>query len=268
MRPDDAHISDSDLLLQIEGELSPRAAKKIANHIDGCWKCRTRRQELESAIGDFTSAYQHESTDLPPATGPRALLKARLAQMYAAKEPGGFRALWARYRNVEFVGLLALVAIALCVFPWLLSRTRNAARQENVVSIPDPHLTPGATVRVDRNQICSQAGTNNKTVPPSVRHLVLQEYGIVHADPRAYEIDYLVTPALGGADDIHNLWPHSHSATVWNAEVKDHLENRLRQMVCSGTLDLTKAQNDIAENWIEAYKKYFHTDSPLREHLR
>jgi transcription elongation factor GreA-like protein len=32
------------------------------------------------------------------------------------------------------------------------------------------------------------------------------------------------------------------------------------------TLDLAHAQHEIASNWIEAYKRYFHTDHPLAEH--
>jgi hypothetical protein len=43
------------------------------------------------------------------------------------------------------------------------------------------------------------------------------------------------------------------------------LEDRLREMVCNGSLDLAAAQREIAENWITAYKKYFHTDTPLVE---
>ena len=92
---------------------------------------------------------------------------------------------------------------------------------------------------------------------------MFKEYGIAGMDPRAYEVDYLVTPALGGADDIHNLWPESYSATAWNSQVKDALEDRLRGMVCDGSLDLAEAQRDIASDWIAAYKKYFHTDRPL-----
>jgi len=34
-------------------------------------------------------------------------------------------------------------------------------------------------------------------------------------------------------------------------------------MVCSGKLDLSTAQRDIATDWIAACKKYFHTDRPL-----
>jgi hypothetical protein len=76
-------------------------------------------------------------------------------------------------------------------------------------------------------------------------------------------VDYLITPALGGADDIHNLWPQSYSATVWNAQVKDALEDRLRDLVCEGKLDLATAQRDISGNWIAAYKRYFNTDRPV-----
>ena len=77
-------------------------------------------------------------------------------------------------------------------------------------------------------------------------------------------MDYLITPALGGSQDIRNLWPHSYSATEWNARVKDVLEDRLHEMVCEGQLDPVTAQREIASNWIVAYKKYLHTDQPIR----
>jgi hypothetical protein len=76
-------------------------------------------------------------------------------------------------------------------------------------------------------------------------------------------VDYLITPALGGSEDIRNLWPQSYSATIWNARVKDALEDRLHDLVCSGDLDLATAQQEISTDWIAAYKKYFHTDRPI-----
>jgi hypothetical protein len=83
--------------------------------------------------------------------------------------------------------------------------------------------------------------------------------------PQDYEIDYLITPELGGAADIRNLWPEPYSDTPWNAHIKDQLEDYLREQVCDGRLDLTTAQKDMATNWISAYKKYFHTETPLPE---
>jgi hypothetical protein len=160
-----------------------------------------------------------------------------------------------------------MALLALSIF---MGRALIPARQVRsiVFSVPDSRLTPGATLLANGSAVCAQTNTKNKAVPSAIRRAVFEEYGIANADPRAYEVDYLVTPALGGADDIHNLWPHSYSSTVWNAPVKDALEDRLREMVCGGSLELTEAQREIADNWIGAYKKYFHTEEPLPEHRR
>jgi len=56
-----------------------------------------------------------------------------------------------------------------------------------------------------------------------------------HALPLSlYEVDYLITPELGGADDIKNLWPQPFTAKNWSAYTKDDLEDRLHELVCSG----------------------------------
>jgi hypothetical protein len=165
-----------------------------------------------------------------------------------------------------FARALAAVACGLVVLGLYVSRQSKVRPHAAIVSIPDFRLTPGAAILATRQAVCAQANTNNKAVSVALRRKVFQEYGISSAEPQAYEVDYLITPALGGADDIRNLWPHSYSATLWNAHVKDALENRLREMVCDGSLDLTEAQQEIAGNWIAAYKKYFHTDTPLDEH--
>jgi hypothetical protein len=85
--------------------------------------------------------------------------------------------------------------------------------------------------------------------------------------PRHYEVDYLITPALGGADDIRNLWPQPYAEGEWNAHVKDALENHLHDLVCTGNLTLETAQRDIARNWVDAYRKYFNTERPLPDHV-
>jgi len=133
-----------------------------------------------------------------------------------------------------------------------------------VLAAPNPALTPGAAVLETSREVCQESRPKNKAVDATVRHRVFAEYGIANAPAQAYEVDYLITPALGGADDIHNLWPHSYRNTEWNARVKDELEDRLRDLVCQGKLDLPTAQREIASNWIGAYQKYFHTDHPIR----
>jgi anti-sigma factor RsiW len=248
------HPADEQLLGEIDGEISRRARRGIEQHLEQCWRCRARRQELQNAIGGFVRAYR-EGFDLPPGAGPRAMLKAKLAECAASEAHGSGRL---------FATRAALAAMAACALLAAVLGVRHVSRgAQAVILIPDARLTPGATLLVNRPAVCAEPDTNNKTVPSAVRQKVFEEYGIRGADPRAYEVDYLVTPALGGADDIHNLWPHSYAATVWNARVKDALEERLRTMVCDGSLDLAEAQREIASNWIAAYQKYFHTEQPL-----
>ena len=106
----------------------------------------------------------------------------------------------------------------------------------------------------------------NWLIPSPVREKALQEYGVGRTQAEQYQMDYLIPPSLGGTEDIGNLWPEPYSESLWNARAKDALENRLREMVCAGQLDLAAAQHDLATDWISAYKKYFHTDQPRFNH--
>jgi hypothetical protein len=49
--------------------------------------------------------------------------------------------------------------------------------------------------------------------------------------------------------------PRSTIELRWNAETKDRLERRLCEMVCTGKIDLTTAQEEIAADWIATYLK-------------
>jgi hypothetical protein len=265
MKHADSHLSDQQLVLDIDGELSKRDERLARTHLATCWQCRTRRQELQDAITDFVHAYQRElDPKLPSIDGPRALLKARLTDL-STKEPRR----WLGLFLVSRASIAATVCMALVVGLVLarvgIRRRSSVKIRSTVILIPDAQLTPGAALLVNQVAVCAQPNTKNKAVSPAVRERVFEEYGIREADPRAYEVDYLVTPALGGADDIHNLWPHSYASTVWNARVKDALEDRLREMVCDGSVDLTEAQREIATNWVAAYKKYFHSDTPVSD---
>jgi hypothetical protein len=258
MQQPENHLSDRDLLMAIDGELTPREAARAASHLEACWTCRSRRLELESAIADYVRL-RHRQAALPSAEGPRALLKAQLAQRAdACRSPVGPLSA-AALRGLAW---FAAVAAGLAVVWFAAGSARPRRWQAVAVATPDPRLTPGATVRRSREEVCRESNPNNKSVPADLRRKVFQEYGIRDAAPEFYEVDYLITPALGGADDIRNLWPQSYRGTAWNAQVKDALEDHLRQQVCLGNLDLATAQREIATNWIEAYKKYFHTDAP------
>jgi hypothetical protein len=288
MRSDESHIADHELLQAADGELTSWRASEVAAHLAACWLCRARKQELEGAVADFVRLHHSMGNPLPgPAAGRRSLLKARLAQAAESAPRGWFpRPAWG------YAAALALIAIGGAAYlyrapagprfaDWAPAGPDRPAARPGIsigvaphistgaaappvpVSFPEPSLTPGAIATMNRDQICRAQRPNNAAVSAKLQRQVFEEYGIPTAEPRAYEVDYLITPALGGADDIRNLWPQSSTSTVWNAQVKDALEERLRDLVCEGDLDLATAQREIASDWIAAYKKYFGTDRPI-----
>jgi len=233
-----SHAADRDLILLLDGELDPLRAAGLRRHLEACILCREREAEIRESLADY--ALLQSGIALPDARAARAELRAGLR----AQETSRFAPL-----------AVALAACAALVFFF-------ASRAPGDLSKPKTALTPGETRVISVSDVCrGEAG--NPIVPVSLRQKVFQEYGIRDARPNAYEVDYLITPELGGADSIRNLWPEPYS-TVWNAHVKDALEDRLHRMVCEGKLDLATAQRDIATDWIAAYKKYFHTDRPLQ----
>jgi anti-sigma factor RsiW len=290
MRHYDAHLSEEDLLLAIDGELSGSRAEQVEQHLAACWDCRARKQNLERAIGNLVTA-RHAELDpqIPAEAGPRALLKARLAQ--AAAEPreldqscsqltpggasvaptnaGGRFAVpmrSTRIRRALVIAFATAAAIAVIVGGVARVRMQNSEVYAEGPLEPRPVLTPGAVRTVDAAEVCSASVEDDRQVlviPASVREEVFREYGMSAAKPQFFEVDFLITPELGGSNDIKNLWPEPYRAPVWNAHVKDQLENFLRDKVCKGEMDLSAAQHDIAADWIVAYKKYFHTDRPL-----
>jgi len=274
MLREELHISDEELLQAADGELGSRRAAQVQEHLAACWNCRARMGAIEGAIAGFVRAHRetHDS-QLPPVDGPRALLRAELAEL--AHQPMGHSRLrlpWIHDAGIAAV-CLTVVAAVLIGGVFLLHRAPDGLQASPAPfergALPEPNLTPGATRSVSLSQVCSIPHEDVvREVSDSMREEVFKEYGIVNARPEDYEIDYLIAPGLGGTEEIHNLWPQPFKSAKWNAYVKDDLEERLHQMVCSGDLDLPTAQREIANDWIAAYKKYCHTDAPLPSHSR
>jgi hypothetical protein len=155
-----------------------------------------------------------------------------------------------------------LAAAVLLAFGWVPLK-ETLFRQP----LPDARLTPGATLTTSRDRACSVPATDEgRMVRADLAMAVFERYRISKPRAGAYEIDYLISPALGGADDISNLWPVPYDDGVWTARVKDALEVHLRMLVCEGKLELETAQAELAANWIAAYRKYFRTDRPRAAH--
>jgi hypothetical protein len=269
MLNEDRHVSDQEILQAADGELSSHRTAQVHAHLAACWNCRTRMAEIEGTIADFTRTHR-ETLDpqLPPVAGPRSLLKAQLAELASEREVGQFTS-GARAAAVICLTVFIVAVVSGVVLHSILHRAGLTVLQFERGAEPDRSLTPGATRNATVSDICSMPHEEVVgEVSTLLRQEVFQKYGIVNARSGDYEIDYLITPGLGGVEDIHNLWPEPYTSRTWNAHVKDALEERLHEMVCAGKIDLSTAQRDIATDWISAYKKYFHTAAPLSLHSR
>jgi len=274
MRDDKLHLSDEVLLLSADQELSPSREAEALVHLGVCERCRARRDKLEQVASDFSRAHRERlAPELSTVADSRADLQTQLVLLSGGPERSGRQYRLAnlftgtRWAYVAAIFLVAALGLRLLSQETLRrdSRTPLASSAAGPL-LPEPRLTPGATRPINASQVCTPGPRDQMaTISMAVRQAVFHEYGMDGSRLPEYEVDHLITPELGGTDDIQNLWPEPYATTEWNAHVKDELEDRLRQLVCQGKLDLPTAQRDISTNWISAYQKYFHTDKPLAD---
>jgi hypothetical protein len=128
--------------------------------------------------------------------------------------------------------------------------------------LPDPKCTPGAinpsvTQNNIKNTICVPGYT--KTIRPPVSYTtplkikLMKSYGFT--DFRSnYELDHLIPLAVGGhPTDVKNLFPEPGYGQ-YSFHIKDRFENYLHRAVCNGSISLSEAQKQIANDWISSWK--------------
>jgi len=262
------HLSDRDLLLTVDHELAPRRDGRMREHLAACASCADRLRTIERTLADTSRLFAPASGPLPSAAAARARLRARLGAL--AQEPADTRLV----PSTTWGMAAAAVLIASIGLTWMMAGplgggatavlagdvSRQLARFE---------LTPGAARQVSPADLCGdQRPSSAAVVPASVHRHVFASYGADVSRSSDYELDYLITPELGGTPDPRNLWPQPFGGTVWSAYVKDELELYLHQQVCAGAMDVATAQQEIATDWIAAYKRHFKTDRPRRDYAQ
>jgi len=101
--------------------------------------------------------------------------------------------------------------------------------------------------------ICLSGYTKSVRPPTSytkrVKAARLSEAGIAQTRAREFELDHIVPLALGG----HPRNPSNLALQPWDGEhgakMKDILERRLQELVCSGQVTLIDARLCIAQDW-------------------
>lgn len=256
-----AHITDRELALAANRELLGDRSAAVRLHLDSCGECRARLAGFEAALGEYVEAY-HEYLDPQTQNQPEA--RRRLAR--SMDGISGERDPWPGWFGPVKTAIAA-GAIAASLAGLALLRPFNAEAPNRFA--PDASLTPGLTRQVTAAELCA---IDTEEAAPSVSRAaaieVFRRHGITNPTAGAYELDYLIPPELGGAQDDRNLWPQPYQEEPWNAHAKDALEDRLRRLVCDGELELAVAQREIAADWTGAYRKYFETEEPLVIHAR
>ncbi len=253
---DARHIDDSVLMLEIDGELDSAEAAAARRHCEACLECRERRRLLANAAERFDAAYRSAFRPEPPDASV-ARLRARMAD--AVRTPAGTAAKARFATPAAAIGAAAALII-------VVGAIEFSGRRAVAGPLPDARLTPGLAHAVSRDRVCADNTPDAPEIPSELAAQVFRGYRI-DPRPRAYEVDYLISPSLGGAGDIRNLWPQPYAEGVWTSRVKDALEDHLRSLVCAGRIELAAAQREIASDWIAAYQKYFMVDKPLPDHI-
>ena len=248
------HIPDEELILAMEGELEEPRRSEVDRHLQQCWDCRAKGAQFNRAIEDYLATQLAVS----PAPGATARLRASLDHAVAHESSTAASPWW------RATAAAAAAVAAVAVLAWIGTKNLEASGP-----LPDARLTPGAVRFISKHQVCGvPAEDEGRLVPAELARRVFEQYRIANPKPRAYEVDYLISPALGGTTAIQNLWPVPYADGVWTSRVKDALEDRLRQLVCEGKLDLATEQQEIASDWIAAYRRYFRTQTPVAAHAR
>lgn len=121
--------------------------------------------------------------------------------------------------------------------------------------LPDHGCTPGAVFPEATPDITCVSGYTKtvRNVSLKLRKSVFAEYGVPYPQPTgSYELDHLIPLALGGNNNIANLFPQPAEPKPGFKE-KDVVEIYLWQEVCASRADMGAAQRQIAGDWLKIY---------------
>jgi hypothetical protein len=134
---------------------------------------------------------------------------------------------------------------------------------------PDPRCTPGAaTAAVTqaniKTTICNPSWrTGSIRAPQSetgrVKKLAMIAYGLPASSIGTTELDHLDSLALGGSNDVRNLWPEpSDIPGAGFRNRKDDVESKLHAAVCRALRPvlLADARAALAANWTTALTRF------------
>ena len=189
MRGNKAHLSDEELLLFSDQELSLRKAARVREHIARCEPCRRRLTEFERASDCFADLHEQEISAQSSHTAlSQDLLKARLSEASAqTRRPRSVISGWAMTRQLASacVALLLVVGGTWAIRHFAGQSSGSDANMAEALALPRKTLTPGSTRAVQVADLCgNQDFDNDPPVNPSLEQAVFNEYGLPAASKK------------------------------------------------------------------------------------
>jgi hypothetical protein len=137
----DSHPKDAQLVLALDGELEPREAAIVEDHLEECSACREKYAQwtlMSKRIGE----YHRNFLQVPP---PDAF-GGELDRLLSSKKPATtLRSWWQSLTSPRAVAAFASVALALLLLAWNLTRSSTVSMPRYVAvstSQEPPRLTP------------------------------------------------------------------------------------------------------------------------------
>lgn len=171
--------------------------------------------------------------------------------------------------NKVYKTIYWIIVFALLIGVYYVATYKEGLGSKNIQKVdtsgiyPNPQFTPGLVATTDFKELtavsaCGTYSQCHRKTTNAMKNIVCNEYpqNCTGTD----EKDHVIPLALGGADDIKNLWSQPEHVLIngedWGFHTKDKLETYLVNQMKAGKISPSDAQHCILSNWIACYKTY------------
>jgi hypothetical protein len=154
-----------------------------------------------------------------------------------------------------FWGSLGLISVLFLLL--ILTTPKNNDINDNTYDSPNKILpdVKGDILTNNLSIICVVGYSSTvRDVPQNLREKIFARDNVSYPQPTGeVQLDHLISLSIGGSNSEENLWVQFAP----EYKEKDKLENYLHKNVCNGKINITYAQQRIANNWWEYYREVY-----------
>jgi hypothetical protein len=230
--PIDAHLSDELLLLAVDGELAPRDANQVRLHLEACWTCRARLEQINESITgvvEYSNFLIREK--FPPSESGRTKF---LDSLHRLVEAGSRPTLWNR-----ITGMLNFFSGAAPRQAWI-----TAVALVCMIALLVATFRPVTIVSAD--EIVRKSAESEKAMVSHVpRPVIYQKFRIEESGPAD-------SGASGGDPSVMRSVERSVVQSVVRSIYSDPIGHRLVEGLDNGEKSDGQAAGRLKDSFAEA----------------